>query len=379
MLYEMKKAVQAFHRPGIDTSPWRMVRNVAPYYLPGEMKVSSPLTIYWSINSVCNLRCKMCDVGMFNEEGMFFKNLRIDRKLHEVDIEVFKRVVDEVKDDKPFMALNSTEPLMYKPLAEAIAYCTKNDLKTGVTTGAYTLPRQAEALAEAGLSRLSVSMDGPPDIHNHIRGRKDSFEQAYAGIEAFAAAARKLGRRPEIYLNCTITNMNHHRLVDFYEAIAPLPVTAINFTYMWFIDPETATEQNALYGDRYAVSPSCYSEWIDPHQVDIDLLYDQIQQIKDRPKVHFSPLFSREELKRYFHKPNEFVNPAGRCLASWFFLQVLADGGVIVYTRCHSKPVGNINDQSIAEIWNGEEMKGWRRFIQSVGKMPMCKRCDLAY
>jgi len=124
MLFELQKAVQAFRRPGIDTSPWRMVRNAMPYYLPGERTASAPLTIYWSINSVCNLRCKMCDVGMFNEEGMFFKNLRIDRKLHEIDVELFKRVIDEVQADRPFIAINSTEPLMYKPLPEAIEHCT---------------------------------------------------------------------------------------------------------------------------------------------------------------------------------------------------------------------------------------------------------------
>ena len=379
MLFELKKAVQAFHRPGIDAKPWRMVRNAVPYYLPGDRKVSAPLTIYWSINSVCNLRCKMCDVGMMNEEGMFFKNLRIDRKLHEIDIEVFKRAIDEVHVDQPFISINSTEPLMYKPLAEAIEHCTRRGLRTGVTTGAYTLPKQADALAEAGLSRLSVSIDGPADVHNHIRGRKDSYAQAYAGIEAFADACRRRGRKFEVYINCTITNLNYNRLVEFYEAIAPLPSTAINFTYMWFIDEQTATEHNRQYGDRFPVSASCYSEWIDPHAVDIDVLADQIDQVKGRPRVNFSPLFTREELKTYFHRPNEFVNPAGRCLATWFFLQILADGGVIVYTRCHSKPMGNINTQSIADIWNGPQVRNWRKFIQDAGKMPMCKRCDLAY
>ena len=38
MLYEIKKAVQALHRPGIDAGPLRMVRNAAPYYLPGDLK-----------------------------------------------------------------------------------------------------------------------------------------------------------------------------------------------------------------------------------------------------------------------------------------------------------------------------------------------------
>ncbi len=379
MLYEVKKAVQALRRPGIDTSPWRMVRNAAPYYLPVEINVPAPLTIYWSINSVCNLRCKMCDVGMMNEEGMFFKNLRIDRKLHEIDLEVFKRVIDEVRLDRPFIAINSTEPLMYGPLPQAIEYCTARGLKSGVTTGGYTLPKHADALAKAGLHRLSVSIDGPAEVHNHIRGRKDSFEQAYAGIEAFDRVSRRLGREPEIYINCTITNLNHDRLVDFYDAIKSLPTTNINFTYMWFIDPETAEEQNRFYGDRYDVSASCYSEWIDPKAVNIDVLAKQIDQLKGRPKVHFSPLFSRAELERYFHAPNEFVNPNGRCLATWFFLQVLADGNVIVYTRCHSKPMGNVNLQSIREIWNGPEVTRWRAFIHAAGKMPMCKRCDLVY
>lgn len=377
MLYELKKAVQAFHRPGVSTSPWRMVRNAAPYYLPGDLNVSAPLTLYFSINSVCNLRCKMCDVGMFNEEGMFYKNLRIDRKLHEIDINVFKRIIDEVHQDGPFISFNSTEPLMYKPLPEAIEYCTRHGLKTGVTTGAYTLPKLASALAEAGLSRLAVSMDGPPDVHNHIRGRQDSFDQSYKGIEAFAAACRKLGREPEIYINCTISNLNHARLVDFYQSISPLPISNLTFTYMWFINSSTAQEQNQLFGDKYDVTESCFSEWIDPLAVDVDVLYDQIQQLEGKPTVYFSPKMTREQLEVYFHKPDQFVNKSGRCLATWFFLQILADGKVIVYTRCHSKPMGNINTQSIGEIWNGAEVKQWRKFIQNVGRMPMCKRCDL--
>jgi len=378
MLYELKKAVQAWRRPGVDTTSWRMLRNGASYYNPFSTSAPAPLTIYWSINSVCNLRCKMCDVGMFNEEGMFFKNLRIDRKLHEIDIEVFKRAIDEVAEDKPYIAITSTEPLMYKPLMEAIAHCTKRGLRTGVTTGAYMLPKMADALAEAGLTRLSVSIDGPPDVHNHIRGRTDSFDHSYRGMEMFAAACRRLGREPEIYINCTISNMNFDRLVDLYEAIAPLPISSINFTYLWVIDEETAAQQNALYGDRYSVTGSCYSEWTDPTKIDIDVLYDQIKQLKDRPRVHFSPLFTKEELRTYFHRPDEFVAAKGRCLASWFFLQILADGNVIVFTRCHNKPVGNIYKNSIPEIWNGSQMKDWRSFIRDVGRMPMCKRCDLA-
>jgi MoaA/NifB/PqqE/SkfB family radical SAM enzyme len=378
-LFDIKKAIEALHRPGIGADIGRLARNAAPYYLlPGGL-AAPPLTIYWSINSVCNLRCKMCDVGMFNEAGTFFKNLRIDRKLHEIDLETFKRVIDEVAPSRPFIAINSTEPLMYQPLAKAIEHCTRHGLQSGVTTGGYTLPKRANELAEAGLSRLSVSIDGSADVHNHIRGRPDSFAHSVDGIEAFAASCARLGRKAEILVNCTITNLNYDRLVDFYESIKQLPVSSINFSYMWFIDPAVAEEHNRLYGERFAVEASCYSEWIDPNRVDVGVLASQLRVLRAKPRVFLLPDFSDEDLQRYFHQTADYANPKGKCLASWFFLQILADGNVIVYTRCHNRPLGNIHKQSIAEIWNGPEMKGWRTFIRGVKKMPMCKRCDLAY
>ena len=41
--------------------------------------------------------------------------------------------------------------------------------------------------------------------------------------------------------------------------------------------------------------------------------------------------------------------------------------------------LGNVNTQSIAEIWNGDKMRFWRSFIKAQRKMPMCRRCDVAY
>lgn len=321
----------------------------------------------------------MCDVGMFNEDGMFFKNLRIDRKLHEVDIDVFKKTVDDTAHYKPLFSINSTEPLMYKPLGEAISYCTQKGIETAVTTGAYTLPERAEELAKAGLTRLNVSIDGAPGVHNFIRGRKDSFEKSELGVKRFREECEKIGHNAEIFLNCCINNLNYSDIQSFYESVRDWPVDQINFSFVWFIDPATAQQQNSLYAEDYGVSDSCYGDDMDPSKVDVALLAEQINNLKDRPKVFFSPAFSERQLKRYFHAPDKFMTDGAKCMASWFFMQVLADGNVIVYTRCHSKPVGNINDEPILDIWNGGKMKEWRRFIKRVKTMPMCKRCDLAY
>jgi len=110
MLFEIRKAVQALHRPGIDTKPWRMLRNAAPYYLPGDLKVSAPLTIYWSINSVCNLRCKMC-----------YYSSDYNRKKEEMDLPVFRKIAEQVFPKTRFLYLScATEPTMNRHLDEIV-------------------------------------------------------------------------------------------------------------------------------------------------------------------------------------------------------------------------------------------------------------------
>ncbi|MCB0357532.1 MAG: radical SAM protein, partial [Bdellovibrionales bacterium] len=247
MLYEINKALESFRHPGISTNFTKLTRNAAPYYLP-FLSVKTPLTIYWSINSICNLRCKMCDVGTADEEGTFYKNLRIDKVLHEVSIDKFKSVIDCVYQDKPHISFNSTEPLIYKKIGEAIEYCTSKNLESSVTTGGYLLPKKAAELAEAGLTRLNVSIDGPAEIHNVIRGRKDSFERDVEGIKLFAEESKKRGLNSEIYVNCTISNLNNQYIVPFVEEMSTLPISKINFAFLWYIDQKMAEEQNQQFG-----------------------------------------------------------------------------------------------------------------------------------
>ena len=180
----VKKALHARKHPGVsnNASLFRLASQGLPYLTSRAGNAKPPITIYWNVNSVCNLHCKMCDVGTFNEDSNFYKNLRIDRKLHEITLDKFSRIVDEVASYKPVMAINGTEPLMYKPLGKVIALSRRAGLDIAVTTGGYNLLERADELAEAGLTRLNVSIDGAPELHNEIRGRRDVFERVTRGI-----------------------------------------------------------------------------------------------------------------------------------------------------------------------------------------------------
>jgi len=381
---EFKKALTAREHPGISSGinlPILM-RQAAPILLSPSGRARPPLTLYWSVNSVCNLRCKMCDVGAANPDSNFFANLRIDGKLREIAIDRFRSVIDEVAPTKPMIAITSTEPLMYKPLAEAIAYCTERKLETTVTTGGYLLPQRAEDLAVAGLTRLAVSIDGPPDIHNDIRGRKDSFERSIEGIRKFRDASTSRGHKSEVMVSFTITNLNFGALVDFYKATRDAGADRLNFTYMSFVTPELADAHNAVWGDKYRATVNCLNADTDPARVDIEVLHRQIQEVKaldaDRGMAAFLPDFGLADLQKFFHEPNRFMSRT-RCVVTWFVAEIIASGEVIPYTRCYHVPLGNINDEPFMQIWNGSKARAWRQSLRAEKRFPACTRCDFAY
>lgn len=378
----LKKALHAKNHPGISRQATlvKLAAQATPYLTSLSGRAKPPMTIYWNVNSVCNLRCKMCDVGTFNEQSNFFKNLRIDRKLHEILPEVFERVVNEVKQYNCVMAINGTEPMMYKPLGELIEITNRAGLTGSVTTGAYNLEDRAHELADAGLKRLLVSLDGPPEVHNQIRGRKQVFERATHGIEMFVEQAQKNNYTPEVTANFTITSLNFGELVNFYHSVRNMGLARINFVNMNFVTDDMAREHNAKWGGRYTATQNCISDEVQPGKVDVAVLSEQIRELEaiGDERVHFLPNFERKALTRYYEQPEQFLGNIP-CMSSWFIAQVMADGEIIPYTRCYHVPFGNINEQPFLEAWNSDAANAWRRDLRRHRRFPACTRCDMVY
>jgi MoaA/NifB/PqqE/SkfB family radical SAM enzyme len=384
MIDELKKAMAVKDHLGMSDALGlgKLAWQAVPFVTSPVGNARPPITIYWSINSVCNLHCKMCDVGQVNKDSNFYKNLCITGKLAEVSLERFKSVVDEVASFKPRMSITSTEPLMYKPLADAIAYSRNRGLEIAVTSNGYLLPKRAEELAEAGLTQLNISLDGAPDSHNDIRGRKDSFQKATEGIRLFKEACDRRGHNAKIAINYTISNLNYQGLEAFYDSLTDLPVDKITFGYMNYVTQSMADEHNALWGDKYAATVNCLNEDTQPDRVDVNALFEQLQEVKrkdkGRGKVALVPDFDLNQLKRYFYEPEKFMGES-RCMVNWFIAEIIADGTVIPYTRCYHIPFGNINEKPFMEIWNGESAQSWRRDLRKHQRFPACTRCDQVY
>ena len=136
-----------------------------------------------SITEKCSLRCTYC----MPEEGLppipAERLLAADEIVRLVDLAVHRLGVQEVR-------FTGGEPLMRADLERIVAGCAEKvpGIPLAMTTNAVGLEHRARRLAEAGLTRINVSLDTVDPAHFTSLTRRDRLPSVLAGIRAAVAA-----------------------------------------------------------------------------------------------------------------------------------------------------------------------------------------------
>jgi len=337
-------------------------------------RVPWPSVIYVSVNNRCNYFCEFCDIGLANLEKRrinsdFVHNLMTEEVL---PFDVWKRFLDDVSKFKPIIAITTTEPSLYRHLIDMINYAHSLGMQVWVTTNGYLLPQLADKLLGAELDRLQVSIDGPAEVHNKIRGIHDGFERAMQGIDKIMG--KRQNGKPYVSINTVVCDLNFNRLVDTMNSVRGDEIT---FSHLNFVSEEMAELQNRFYRP-YIGTPTSLSR-VRLSAIDLDVLHDQMEQLRKhqgKPKVFISPDLDRDGLEVHYRRhmtPHPYMHT---CRAMTTCGQILADGSVTISTRCLSTVrLGNIKSTPFSKIWRGEQFKAFRAYMNDVGLMPACMRC----
>jgi len=138
-----------------------------------------------SVTDRCNLRCTYC----MPEEVVFLDRAEL---LTFEEITHFVRVTSPLGIDK--IRLTGGEPLLRRDLPRLVRMLAGvTGIKDiGLTTNGLLLAQQAQALYDAGLRRINVSLDTLDPARFREVSRRDGLEQVLAGIDA----ARRAGFHP---------------------------------------------------------------------------------------------------------------------------------------------------------------------------------------
>jgi len=143
--------------------------------------------------------------------GESYRFLARDELLSFEEITRLTRIVVGVGATK--VRLTGGEPLVRNSIEKLVAMLTEiegvSDL--AMTTNAYLLPQKAQLLKDAGLQRVTISMDTlDEDIFKRMNGRGFGTQKVLEGIEA----AEQAGFSP-IKVNCVVQRgVNDHTIVD---------------------------------------------------------------------------------------------------------------------------------------------------------------------
>ncbi len=148
-----------------------------------------------SITDRCNYRCVYCRSG---SEGPQFPEMSIADYLRMARVFVGLGITK--------VRLTGGEPLLRRGLVEmvrelgAMRTVDGSPLDIAITTNGHLLAEMAQPLADAGLSRVTVSMDAvEPELFARITRVPNGYERVLAGIRA----AQRAGLNP-VKINCVL-------------------------------------------------------------------------------------------------------------------------------------------------------------------------------
>jgi MoaA/NifB/PqqE/SkfB family radical SAM enzyme len=186
--------------------------------LIGLVPRGGPAILNVSVTNICNATCDFCNFA--HDKGFV-----TDRRW--LDAARFAAMLAHMRREAGvrFVTFMGGEPLLHPRLLEMAREATAQGVQPTLVTNGWLLPPKVEALADAGVSTLFISIDSPdPAVHERNRGLRGVCARIRAANERLHAR----GVTP-------IASVAMTRLVTDYEALArflvELGFAAVTFSY----------------------------------------------------------------------------------------------------------------------------------------------------
>jgi len=301
-----------------------LYRRLTPWNLPLHMQVE--LTNY------CNLRCPVCPTGI----------RAVNRKPAAIDVDLFKRLMDEVG---PYLLTISLwawgEPLLHPHLLEILRAVRKHDIAILLSTNGQNLndERIIEALTREPPTHLIVAMDGLTDETNSKFRVGAKLAPILAGVRRIAEIKAQRGLElPVLHMRYIVMKHNQHEVPQLKDYSRSHGFDFLSVRTLSIIDSDS------------------------PEEVHQELVPDV------------------EELRAYeYHSGmrihrNDFI-----CQEPFWFPTVFADGTLVPCEQDYNaqQSLGRLfEDGSFADLWFGKQAALARKVIRDdPQRLSFCRNC----
>jgi sulfatase maturation enzyme AslB (radical SAM superfamily) len=221
------------------------------------------------------------------------------------------------------------------------------------------------------VSTVSISLEGPEEIHNRICKNPKAFENALTGLEHLRKIKEsKQSARPNLALGVTLTSSNYLSLEHLPE-IAKQFGAEVRIGMLNYLLP--GNESIPAVGDKG--DDLNLPERL--RAMDFDKLRNSWQRLMLKAKelnvlTYTIPLrMDIDEIIRWYSDPG--YSYATKCLAPWNFVYIDPYGRLL---NCMlGNVMGDLTTVSVAEAYNSAAYREFRNRLRNRGLYKTCSRC----
>jgi MoaA/NifB/PqqE/SkfB family radical SAM enzyme len=326
-----------------------------------------PRQLYIEVTNRCNSLCASCPLT-------YDHFLPFEPK-HHLTWPQFRRIVDQLPRIERAVLHGIGEPLLNPNLPRFVAHLKQCGAHVLFNTNAVLLDqRRGDALREAGLDELRVSLDAAtPALYHRLRGI-DKLQQITANLRAFVA--RHGGERPRVSLWFVGMQENLHELPDVVRLAADLGVPEIYLQRLVFFgagerlqDGTTMVPEQSLFGTLEQRQTELIAE-CEALAVELGLTFRASGATTPHESVTVKG-----------------AHPWQGCYRPWALMYITATGTAL---PCCIAPfatpeyerimLGNVFERPLAEVWNDRPYQELRAAV--LGEQPApwpCQHCGVRW
>ena len=332
-----------------------------PKYLPlMDGRAFPPFVVVLELTYRCNLKCPYC-YELFRPT---------DKNVASKALELTPAEIRSIVEQLPrftLVTVNGGEIFVRTDLKEILSIILAKHRCHLYTNGTCITPAMARDLVDMGVPSMGISVDGPEDVHDSLRGH-GAFARTIESIRVLLDLKKRLGKKyPLLNLKTTITHKNVGHLSEMVEFAEELGLDYCTFQVL----------NNSVHmgGVSFQYSLDYSRRPPDIVNVPVTVLEEQLNNIqklaaKSRVRVRVLPKLPMPSILEHYANRLE---PAGHaCVSPWTTMYISPSGCVY---PCLNYYVGNIRQQSFRELWNSERYRHYRKTLLQDGQFSDCVGC----
>ena len=289
--------------------------------------LAMPYVVYIEPTNCCNFKCLFCPTS----DSKLLK--KVGRANATLSFDLYKKIIDDIKESGTKLRLLSLykdgEPLLHPDFPQMVRYAKDSGITPRIwtkTNGSLLSPELNQKIVDSGLDWIGISVEATSaEKYFTIAGVKLDYEQFKSNIAHLYSIKKDL----HIYIKIADTNLTDEEKEKFYSHFSPIC-------------------------DTYAIEK---------------LMGWSYSSIKDftlgtNPDTYDGLAFTEKDV----------------CPYPFYVMAVNADGTVSLCGNdwAHATVIGNVKEQSMQEIWNGEKLFEFRKMLLE-GRRCENKACGECY